>query len=134
MATKHDVAGAWWRIPVLVVCLVLAATLTWYNLHGSSKHPGLLTAVLLALLYSLVATGAIQPPRGVIIPFFNVWPRFSDASKAITSFLLIFLWTPVAKQLVPDSVPGAVIILAPDAVFLLAAFVYLSNGIGRNLP
>jgi len=40
----------------------------------------------------------------------------------------------VAKQLVPDSVPGAVIILAPDAVFLLAAFVYLSNGIGRNLP
>jgi len=34
-------------------------------------------------------------------------------------------------KLVPDSTIGAVIILAPDAIFLFAALVYLSNGLRR---
>lgn len=38
----------------------------------------------------------------------------------------------VVKQLVPDSPLGAAIILAPDALFVLAALVYLSNGLSRG--
>ena len=67
------------------------------------------------------------------IPFFNLWPRLSDAVKAGVSFLLIFLWTPVAMRFTPDTAVGVAIILCPDAVFLVAALVYLSNGLSRNI-
>ncbi len=67
------------------------------------------------------------------IPFFTLWPRLSDTAKAIGSFLLIFLWTPLARRFVPDSVVGVIIVLGPDAIFLLAALVFLSNGLSRNV-
>jgi hypothetical protein len=92
----------------------------------------LLTFVLLVLLYCLINTGVIQLPSGTNIPFFTFWPRLSDAVKAVISFLLIFLWTPAALRLTPDTPIGVAIILIPDAIFLLAALVYLSNGLSRN--
>jgi hypothetical protein len=42
-------------------------------------------------------------------------------------------WTLIAVRLVPDTPVGVTIILIPDAVFVLATLVYLSNGISRNL-
>ena len=38
----------------------------------------------------------------------------------------------MAIRLTPDTPIGVAIILIPDAVFLLAALVYLSNGLSRN--
>jgi hypothetical protein len=124
----------WLRIPVLLICLAFATALTWYNYHGNGEHSGLLTGVLLVLLYALLTTGVISLPAGSNIPFFNLWPRLSDAVKAAVSFALIFLWTPVAIQFAPDTTVGVVaIVLVPDAVFLLAALVYFSNGLSGNL-
>ena len=68
------------------------------------------------------------------IPFFDVWPRWSDALKAVASFGLIFLWTPLAMRFVPETYLGVAIVLVPDAFLLLAALVFVSNGISRNLP
>jgi hypothetical protein len=121
------------RILILSVCFAFSAAVTWYTFQGRGEHSGLLIVVLLLLLYGLFATGVIQLPPGINIPFLIVWPRLSDAVKAAVSFLLIFLWTPVAMRLTPDTPIGVAIILAPDAVFLLAALVYLSNGLSRNL-
>jgi hypothetical protein len=130
MGTTRSVAR---RILILLVCLVFSAAITWYTFQGRSEHSGLLIFVLFLLLYGLFATGVIQLPAGINIPFFTVWPRLSDAVKAVVSFLLIFLWTPMAMRLTPDTPIGVALILAPDAVFLLAALAYLSNGLSRNL-
>jgi hypothetical protein len=67
------------------------------------------------------------------IPFFNLWPRLSDGLKSAVSFLLIFPWTLISLKLVPDSYVGVAIVLVPDVVFLLAALVFLSNGLARNV-
>jgi hypothetical protein len=88
--------------------------------------------VLIALLSYLVATGVIQPPAGVQLPFINVRPRPSDTIKAVISFLLIFVWTPAAMSLTPDTPFGVAVILVPDATFLVAALVYLSDGFSRG--
>lgn len=40
---------------------------------------------------------------------------------------------PLAKQLVPETAIGAVLVLGPDAVFLFTALVYVSNGLSRNV-
>lgn len=82
----------------------------------------------------LTSTGVIPVPRGVNLPLFGVWPNLSDSIKAVASFAAIFVWTPLAKQLVPDTVVGVVIVLAPDAVFAIAALVYLSNSLSRSDP
>jgi hypothetical protein len=121
------------RILILLVCFAFAAAITWYTFQGGGEHSGLLIVVLFLLLNGLFATGVIQLPPGINVPFFTVWPRLSDTVKAVVSFLLIFLWTPVAMRLTPDTPIGVALILAPDAVFLLAALVYLSNGLSRNL-
>src|SRR2546427_12809576 len=133
MGTGKLVARNWRRILILLLCFTFSVTITWYNFRGGGKHSGILTFVLLLLLYGLIATGIIQLPPGSNIPFFTVWPRLSDAVKSVISFLLIFLWTPMAMRLAPDTPIGVAIILVPDAVFLLAALVYLSNGVSRNL-
>ena len=127
IADKH------WRIAVLVLGLAFAGAMTWSNFHGG-QHSGLLTIALLGLVYGLITTGVIQLPQGVNLPFFTVWPRLSDAVKAAVCFMLIFLWTPVAMQITSDSLLGVAIILVPDGLFLIAALVYLSNGISRDLP
>ena len=121
------------RILILVVCVAFSAAITWYTFQGRGEHSGLLIVVLLLLLYGLFATGVLRLPPGINIPFLTVWPRLSDAVKAAVSFLLIFLWTPMAMRLTPDTPIGVALILAPDAVFLMAALVYLSNGLSRNL-
>ena len=72
----------------------------------------------------------VPPPN---IPFVTLWPRLSDAAKALISFLLIFLWTPLAMRLTPDTPLGVAIILVPDGAFFLAALIYLSNGLSRNI-
>ena len=123
----------WLRLLVLAVCLAFSVALIWYNFNGTARHSGLLTFVLLVVLYGLVTTGVVPLPQGSNIPLFTLWSNLSDASKAVASFLLIFLWTPIAKQLVPDTPVGASILLIPDGVFLLAALVYFSNGLSRNL-
>ena len=133
MGTGKLVARNWRRILILLVCFAFSVAITWYNFRGGGEHSGILTFVLLLLLYGLIATGIIQLPPGSNIPFFTVWPRLSDAVKSVISFLLIFLWTPMAMRLTPDTPIGVAIILVPDAVFLLAALVYLSNGLSRNL-
>ena len=122
------------KILVLLISFAFAAVLMWFNFHDNGQHSGLLTGVLLLLLYGLIATGILQVPQGYNIPFFNVWPRLSDTVKAVVSFSLIFLWTPVAVRLVPDTYLGVAIILIPDGVFVLAALVFMSNGLSRNLP
>ena len=38
-----------------------------------------------------------------------------------------------SEAVVPDTYLGVAIILIPDAIFLLAALVYVSNGLSRNL-
>jgi hypothetical protein len=121
------------RILILLVCLVFSAAITWYTFQGRGEHAELLIVVLLLLLYGLFATGVLQLPPGINIPFLTVWLRLSYAVKAAVSFLLIFLWTPMAMRLTPDTPIGVALILAPDAVFLLAALVYLSNGLSRDL-
>lgn len=122
------------KLLVLLISFAFAAVLLWFNFRGNGQHSGMLTGVLLLLLYGLIATGILQVPQGYNIPFFSVWPRLSDAGKAVVSFSLIFLWTPVAMRLVPDTYLGVAIILIPDGVFILAALVFVSNGISRNLP
>jgi hypothetical protein len=133
MGTGKLVARNWRRILILLVCFTFSVAITWYNFRGGGEHSGILTFVLLLVLYGLFATGIIQLPPGSNIPFLTVWPRLSDAVKSAISFLLIFLWTPMAMRLTPDTPIGVAIILIPDAVFLLAALVYLSNGLSRNL-
>lgn len=130
-AVEHLASRYWWRALVLVACVLIEGTLLWYNLSGRLEHPWLLTAFTFALLFGLTSTAVIPIPKGIRIPFFNVWPELADSTKAATSFLLIFLWTPFAMKLVPDSTTGVVIIFAPDALFLFAALVYLSNGLSR---
>jgi|SRR5579863_3442899 len=122
------------KIVVLLMSLAFAAALLWFNFHGNGQHAGLLTGVLLVLLYSLISTGIVPVPQGYNIPLFTVWPRLSDSVKAVVSFSLMFLWTPLAMRLVPDTYLGVAIILIPDGVFILAALVFVSNGISRNLP
>jgi hypothetical protein len=131
MPVERSVLRNWLRALVLVVCLLIEGTLLWHNLRGSLEHPWLLTAVTFALLIGLTSTAVIPIPKGIRIPFFNVWPSLADSTKAAMSFLLIFLWTPTAMKLVPDSVIGVTIILGPDALFLFGALVYLSNGLSR---
>jgi hypothetical protein len=121
----------WLKILILVICLGLSILLTLFNYaqDGRLQHAGLLTTVLLLMLFCLFATGIVEVPRGVNIPFFTVWPRLSYSVKAALSFLLIFLWTPIAMQLTPDTPLGVAVLLGPDAIFVLAALVYLSNGL-----
>jgi hypothetical protein len=126
-------AGKWWRLLVLVMCLAFSAAVSWYQFKGGGKHSGLLTFFLLFIVYALINTGIVQLPPGSNIPFFAVWPRLSDALKAVISFLLIFPWTLIAVRLVLDTPVGVAIVLIPDAVFVLAALTYVSNGISRNL-
>jgi hypothetical protein len=126
-------AGKWWRLLVLGMCLAFSVAVSWYQFKGGGKHSGLMTFFLLFIVYALINTGVVQLPPGTNIPFFTVWPRLSDALKAVISFLLIFPWTLIVVRLVPDTPVGVAIILIPDAVFVLAALVYVSNGISRNL-
>jgi hypothetical protein len=117
-----------------VAFLALEGTLFWYHFHTpeSARHANLLTFATLAMLFVLTSTGVIPLPKGSNIPFFGVWPDLSDSIKALASFALIFIWTPLALKLVPETVIGAIVILAPDALFALAALIYLSNGLSRG--
>jgi hypothetical protein len=124
----------WLRIAVLVGCLALEGLLVWYNYFGrsGSEDGVLLSFASIALLLALSVTGILPVPAGLKIPFFGIWPSLSDTVKSLISFVSIFLWTPLAKQLVPNTPVGATIVLAPDVLFLLAALVYLSNGLSRG--
>ena len=124
----------WLKIFVLAIYLAFFGALLWFNSTGDrrSHHGGLLTIVLFVSLYGLCATEIIEVPRSVRIPFFTVWPRLSDSVKAVVSFALIFLWTPTAMLLTPDTPVGVALILAPDAVFAVASLVFLSNGLSRS--
>jgi hypothetical protein len=121
----------WIRILILLVCLGMSAFLLWHNYQGDGRfqNGGLLTGIFLLSLFVLASTGVLQFPPGFNIPFFEVWPRLPDLAKAVGFFVLIFLWTPIAKQLVPETPVGAVLVLGPDVAFLLTALVYLSNGL-----
>lgn len=115
-------------------CLALEGALVWYDWFGGAGVASnvVLSLASLVLLLFLVVTGILPVPAGLRIPFFGVWPSLADSIKAIASFLAIFVWTPLAKQLVPDTPLGAIIILVPDALFVLAALVYLSNGLSKG--
>jgi len=122
------------RFGVLVACLGLEGSLVWYDWFGGAGAANnvVLSLASLVLLLGLVVTGILPVPAGIRIPFFGVWPNLADSIKAIAFFLAIFVWTPLAKQLVPDTPLGAIIILAPDVLFVLAALVYLSNGLSKG--
>lgn len=134
MSIEKPKLRQWLRLGVLLCCLALEGTFVWYTFFGrAGTEDGVALAFAsLALLFALTVTGVIPIPAGSRIPFFGVWPRLSDSVKAVASVLAIFVWTPLAKQLVPDNPVGAAIILAPDALFVLAALVYLSNGLSRG--
>lgn len=134
MSVDSSVQGSWWRILILVACLALEGALLWYNYEpaGVLRHPGVIAFVSVALLLALTATGLMPVPRGLNLPLFGVWPNLSDSIKAVASFAAIFVWTPLARQLVPDTIAGVVIVLAPDAVFVIAALIYLSNSLSRG--
>lgn len=124
----------WIRAVILVASLGVGIYVLWYNYQGGRFQNGeLLIGFFLLLLLILAWTRVLQFPRGFHIPFFEVWPTLPDLAKAAGFFLLIFLWTPLSKQLVPETPVGAALVLGPDAVFLLAALVYVSNGLSRNL-
>jgi hypothetical protein len=135
MPVEKPMARRAFRIAVLGFCLMLESILIWYNYEGDGKlrHGGLLTILLLIMLFALTSTGILPIPQGANIPFFGVWPRLADSFKAAASFLLIFVWTPIAVQLTPDTPIGVAIILVPDAAFAVAALLYLSNSLsGRT--
>lgn len=96
-------ARNWWRILILLISFAFSVAITRYQFQGGGEHSGLLTFVLLVLLYGLINTGVIPLPPGTNIPFFTFWPRLADAVKAVVSFALIFLWTPIAMLLTPDT-------------------------------
>ncbi len=125
----------WVRILILLASLGVCIFLWWYNYQGGGRfqNGGLLTGAFLLVLFVLTGTGVLQVPRGPNVPFFEVWPRLPDFVKAVGFFFLIFLWTPIAKQLVPETPIGAVVVLAPDAVFLMTALVCLSNGLSGSV-
>lgn len=125
----------WLRILILAASFGVGVYVLWYNYQGGGRFQNgeLLTVFFLLLLLILAWTGVLPFPRGFNVPFFEVWPTLPDLAKAVGFFLLIFLWTPLGKQLVPETPVGAVLVLGPDAVFLLTALVYLSNGLSRNV-
>src|SRR6185437_12381413 len=125
MSVEKTGIGKGLRFVVLVCCLVLEGALAWYAWFGGAGAAGdiLLSLASLVLLLILGVTGALPVPAGTRIPFFGIWPGLADSVKALASFLAIFVWTPLARQLVPDTPVGAAIILAPDALFVLAALV-----------
>lgn len=133
MTTGKSVARNWKKILILLPCVAFATAVTWYNFRGGGEHSGLLTAVLFLIIYGLFNTGIIELPAGSSIPFLTVWPKLSDAVKSAVCFMLIFLWTPIGMRLTPDTPMGVAVLLIPDAFFLVAAFVFLSNGLSRNL-
>ena len=118
----------------LVSCLALEVLRIRYNYaaDGRLQHAPWLTALSVLLLLALTTTGMIPLPPGLNLPFFGIWPRWSDLLKAIVSFLLIFVWTVIALRLTPDTPTGVAIILIPDAALTLAALVYLSNGLSAR--
>lgn len=123
-----------WRGLVIACTVAFLIALLWLNHQGNSvRHPGLLTALSIVVLLMLSSTGVVPLPQGVNVPFLNVWPRLSDSVKAGVSFGLIFVWTPIAMELTPDTLIGVIVMLVPDGVFALAALVYLSNGLSANL-
>ncbi|HEX5324100.1 MAG TPA: hypothetical protein VFW40_09960, partial [Capsulimonadaceae bacterium] len=101
----------WIRILVLLASLGVAIFLVWYNYQRGVRfrNGGLLTGLLFLMLFILTSAGILQFPRGFNIPFFEVRPTPSDLAKALAFFFLIFLWTPLVKQLVPDTPVGALL-------------------------
>jgi hypothetical protein len=122
----------WLKILVLTVCLGLDLWLFWYSEHGGAKHSGLLTGLTLAMLSALFNTGYIDLPAGYNVPFLNVWPKLSDIAKAAVAFGLIFIWSPIALKLVPDTDLGMLIVLAPDVIFVFFALLFISNGLSKS--
>lgn len=129
MPLTRDIWRTWRKIVVLAASFAFSIILLWYNYRGVGQfqHPGLLTASILLLLIILFATGIIELPAGMGIGPLGGWLRLADFVKAVVSFALIFVWTPIGMALTPDTPVGVTLLLAPDAVFLLAALVYLSN-------
>jgi hypothetical protein len=127
MDTVRLVARNWWRILILLVSFAFSIAVARYNFQGGSEHSVIPTVVLLLLLNGLTATGVIQLPPGR-----NSRPRLSDWIKAVVAFGLTFLWTPIGMRLTPDTPVGITILLIPDAIFMLAALVFVSNGLSRS--
>jgi hypothetical protein len=50
----------------------------------------------------------------------------------LVSFGLIFLWSPMALKIVPDTNLGMVIVVAPDVLFVFFALLFLSNGLSKT--
>ena len=123
----------WLRIAVLTICLGLDVWLFWYSNHGGAEHSWLLSILTLAMLSALINTGYIELPTGYNLPFLNVWPKLPDFVKAAVSFGLIFIWSPLALKLVPDTNLGMSIVLAPDVLFIFFALLFISNGLSKNL-
>lgn len=133
MPVENPRGRNWWRIITLACCIALQCALIWLNFQGGGiRHGALLTAVSFGLLLVLAWTGIIPVPQDLNLPFFGTWPRLSDSIKAAVALSLIFVWTPIAIRLTPDTPVGVAVILIPDAVFALSALVYLSNSISRT--
>ncbi len=122
----------WIKALVLGACLGLIVWLSWYSYHGGARHPLLLALLPLALLSALANTGFIELPAGTHVPFLNVWPSLSDFAKAAVSFGLIFVWSPVAVRLVPDTNLGVAVVVGPDVLFVFFALLFLSNGLSKT--
>lgn len=54
-----------------------------------------------------------------------------DFVKAVVSFGLIFVWSPLALRLVPDTNLGVTIVVAPDVIFVFLALLFISNGLSK---
>jgi hypothetical protein len=123
----------WIRVPILLVSLGGGVFLAWLNYRGNGhfQNKGLLTGMYLLVALILSWTGILPIAPGFNVPFFEVRPRVTDLAKAACFFLLMFVWTALVKPLVPDSPLGAVLLLGPDALLLLASLICVSNSLSR---
>jgi hypothetical protein len=133
VSMEHSSGRRALRIIVVLCCLAfgVGALLYNYRADGPPKHTGLVTLLLLLMVYGLYASGIVKLPAriGVSILF---PPSLKNLVKAAASYAMIFIWTLASKRFTPDTPLGVAIILVPDAVFMVAMLVYLCKSfIGR---
>jgi hypothetical protein len=134
MPIKLQRPRSYWKLAIILGCLLIGIFLTWENFRGQLAYPSLATLASLVVLIILIRTRIIEFQKNENeSDRTSIWVSLSDFTKGAACMVGGIVWVVLALRLVSDTPIGVAIILIPLVILTLMGVFFLTRGFFRNL-